>query len=328
MQLDTYRRREKNGVSKRTLKNRLSALRKFEKYVGEGEPGVEDLEKYVDEVLLELYENNEIKASTVRETYKSIKRYYKIVLNMEREVEHISDFLPVNDSDPGDYLDFEELEEFRDNIRGFRNSAIVDIMYFYARRPKEVILLNEEDIDLDNTEVEEVFDEEKDELVEKEVDRPKITFNILKKGEDHPDTVKLQTEAGETYDVFRATFLLRGKPLASLKKHMKYRGNATATITLDGEELDVHPLFVGENSRISYNTVYKAITQAGDRCKVGKNITPKVLRHSRATHLDWEGKSPGNIARDQLLHDPDSQVIGRYIHDRDADDVREVMTIE
>lgn len=312
MQLERFQRREKNTVSERTLENRLSALRKFEKFLDGKEPEPEDLEEYVDDVLLKLYEKDAIKASTVRETYKSVKRYYTIILNNEIEVEHISKWLPANDSDPGDFMDFDELDEFRDNVRTFRNQTIVDIMYFYARRPTEVILLNEEDM---------VLDPEEDE-------EPTITFNILKKGEDHPDTVELVTENGESYDVFRATFDLRDEVVSSVEKHMKFSSSYTASITMAGEEMDVHPLFLGQNGRISYNTVYKAITQAGDRCNVDKNITPKVLRHTRSTHLDWSGLSPGNIARDQLVHAPDSQVIGRYIHDRDEDDVREVLTLD
>jgi integrase/recombinase XerD len=103
------------------------------------------------------------------------------------------------------------------------------------------------------------------------------------------------------------------------------------TIEADEEwmqEERVSPLFTTTHGRISYDTIYKKIKSIAEEADIDKNITPKSLRHSRATHLDWDGKSPEVIARQQLAHNPDTQTISNYIHDRDEDDVREVMVTD
>jgi len=306
MQLETYKTRQENNIAERTLETRLGALSTFEEYIGEGEPDVDDVEDFIEH-LIEKHNNGEMKASTIREYYKIIRRYFVVVLNEGGDsLDRIAEWLPDNDSDPGDFLDTNELELFRDSMRGFRDLAIVDVMYFYARRPTEVILLNEEDLDKDEG---------------------TITFNILKKNNDNK-TVKLELENGDEYDVMRATFELRDRPQKSVNKWLKFKPKVEQTVMLEGKEMTVHPLFTAASGRIGYNSIYKMITQGCDRAGIGKNITPKSLRHSRATHLDWDGRTPGNVARHMLLHDPDSQVIGRYVHERDSDDVREVMTLD
>ena len=99
-------------------------------------------------------------------------------------------------------------------------------------------------------------------------------------------------------------------------------------IVLDGEDKTVHPLFFTSHGRRTYGAVYKKTKDIADRVGLEKNVTPKVLRHSRSTHLDWQGGAPGNIARDMLIHDPETNVISRYIHDRGEDEVRDVMGVE
>lgn len=305
MEIQKYKRRAKHNVSESTLNSRLSGQRRLKKFIGEDrEPTPEDVEEWIDS-LIDEYEAGEIKASTIRGYYKSVRYYFAVVLGQEDELDHISNWLPTATSDPGEYLSEEEWELFLDNCRVFSYRALFNIMYYYARRPTEVILLNEEDID---------FEEET------------ITFNILKKKE-HGLPV-LETEDGTERPVLRATFELTDAVKDVLTVHMNHKPDIEKEIMFDGEPLTVHPLFTGRNGRVSYSTVYRQFKKIIERAGIEKNVTPKGLRHSRATHLDWSGQAPGNIARDMLIHDPDTNVISRYIHDRGEQQVRDVMSVE
>lgn len=304
MQLQKYESRAKHRVSESTLNARLAGQRSLQSFIGEDkEPTPDDVEEWVDH-LIDRFENGDIKASTIREYFKAIRYYFRIIHGDSDDIEYISNYLPKNDADPGDYLTLEEWDRLRNAVQGYRDRAFVEVMYFYGRRPTEVILLNEEDIDLEEE---------------------TITFNILKKGD--PNLPVLETE-DDSYRVLRATFELKAVPKHHIEKWLPYNSENTETIVLDDEEMEVTPLFSTPRGRISYNTVYHMVKQASKRARIDKNITPKAMgRHSRATHLDWDGNAPGNIARDILLHDPDTSVIGRYIHDREEDQVREVMTL-
>lgn len=313
MQLDKYERRAKHNISKSTLRSRMSAMRNFEEFIGGGEPDADDFEEWVDH-MIEQYENGEMKASTIREYCKAVKYYFQVVHGDAEDIEHVFNWLPSNDSDPGDFLTEEEWDEFLDNIPGVRYNAIFTTMYHYARRPTEIILLNRGDVKLSD-EVEE--DEE-----------PTITFNILKKPDPVGEELPRMTVGGETYKRFRATFQLEPEVESAIKSYLPYRAKITQTIEIDGEEVEVEPLFTTSQGRISYSSVWREAKEGMKRAGIEKNVTPKTMRHTRATHLDWYGNSPGNIARDMLVHDPDSQVIGRYVHDRDEDDVREVMSMK
>lgn len=304
MQLEKYKRRSEHSVSESTMASRMSALRKLRDFVGEGEePSVEDVEEWVDHMIEEFEEGN-IKSSTIRQYLKAAIYYFEVVHNEPEALDHIKKFLPENDSDPGDFLTEEEMDLMRRSFHNIRYNAIYELMYLYARRPSEVILLNKEDID---------FEEET------------ITFNILKKKSSDLPTLKCN---GEERRVMRATFKLKEKAREVIETYLEYRPDHTEVIELDGEEYEVHPLFTTHNGRISYSAVWTRIKKVAHRMNIDKNITPKSMRHSRATHLDWNGKVPGNIARDQLLHSPNSDVIGRYIHDKGEDQVREVMEPE
>ena len=301
MSIKRYVRREKNVVSERTLKTRRRVVEDFIRQQGE-DPDVSDFEDYIDG-LLKRYENDDIKASTIKEYYKIVKRYFD-VMGVEGDVDHIKEWLPANDSHPGEYLKPKELNKFKRSINKLRDKALVDLMYYYARRPKEVMLLNREDIDLEEG---------------------TITFNILKK--NNHETVTLELENGDEYEVLRATFEIKDEWFANVEKYLMFSPQNEHEIKLDGEEQTITPLFSKANGRITYSTIYNVVSRANDRSGVDKNITPKSLRHSRATHLDHAGESPEQIARHQLLHGPGSDVIDRYIHEKDEQDVREVMTI-
>ena len=291
MHIEKYKKRAKHNIAESTLNTRLSGQRNIEEFIGEDrEPTVDDVEDWVDH-LIDKYERGEIKSSTIREYFKAVKYYFQVVKGESEALDHMSKWLPTSDSDPGEHLELEEWEAMRDAVSGYRDSAFLDLMYFYARRPSEVIGINREDIDLEEG---------------------TITFPILKKKED-----------------FRATFELLEEPRKSLERWLPYSGDVEEEIEWKGETRVVHPVFTTSEGRISYSTVYNMVKRVADKAGINKNVTPKGMgRHSRATHLDWEGNAPGNIARDMLVHDPDTDVIGRYIHDRSEDDVREVMSLD
>ena len=327
MQLERYKKRVEQDVDRDTMNTRLTAQRSLEKFIGEDkEPTIDDVEDWLDH-LIDLHHEGKMKASTIREYFKGVKYYFMVVLREDKEeFERISEWLPKNDSDAGDYLTEEEWERIRKQFTGYRDRAFMEVMYFYARRPTEVILVNEEDIGTHTT-TEEVDGEEK------EVEIDTITFNILKQKDPTLPTLKIDKQDDGTwkdeYRVMRATFELAEEPKSFIDKWLPYNREITEIIELDGEEKEVTPLFCTNQGRISYNSIYKMVKNAADQARIDKNVTPKAMgRHSRSTHLDWSGRAPGNIARDLLIHDPDTNVIGRYIHDRGESDVREVMRLD
>lgn len=312
MQLEKYKRRERNQVGEGTVKSRLSALRRFKEFTGDKEPEVEDVEEWIDH-LIDLHEQGEIKASTIRQYFKSVKHYFSKVKNEPESLDHISNWMPELDIDHGAFLDREEWERLRRSIYNIRDRAIIEIMYHYARRPGEVILLNKEDVDLEED---------------------TIKFNILKKEkDDRGDKLPLLKlyEDGEVYRehrVYRATFELIPEVREYVEQVIEHGSDDSETVEYDGEEMEVHPLFSANKPRITYGTVWSMIKKHAENAGIEKNITPKSWRHSRATHLNWAGHSPDQIADRQLIHDPDTDVIGAYVHPRDEDDVREVMSTD
>lgn len=287
MKLKAYERRAKNRVKDNTLESRMSGLRQFDDFLDhDEEPTVEDAEEYAD-WLLEQYEAGVYSSATVRQYYKCVRYYFSTMMGNEDELDHISQWLPEESNDHGDYLDFDEWDLLRKNAYAYREDAIIELMYRYGRRPGEVRLINLDDVDLD---------------------KEQITFNILKK--DKP---------------LRATFELMEEPKRKIEKYLEYRIDQEIEAEHPWEEGTVEPLFTTGNGRISYDTIWVNVKKIADRAGIDKNITPKSMRHSRATHLDWEGNSPEEIARHQLIHEPDTKVIGAYIHDREEEQVREPM---
>lgn len=309
MQLTKYKKRESNRVSERTLKSRLSALNRLEDFVGGGEITVEDVEEWIDH-LIDEFEKGNIKSSTIRQYLKSVDYYFEAVKGEYDSIEHIKRRLPDPDVDHGEYLDEEEWEILRSSVDNIRNRLVIELMYWYARRPGEIILLNEEDID---------------------VEEKTIVFNILKKSKDdrgRPLPYIELTRDGEVYDrfqVMRATFELVDEVEYLMNMHLTHSPKKKQTVIYDGEEMEVTPLFCGNNARISYSAVWSMIKNEVKKAGIDKNITPKSARHSRSTHLNWQGHTPDEIADQQLLHDPESNVVSGYVHEREEEDVRGVM---
>jgi len=312
MQLDTYKRRE--DVSKSTLNGRISALNRLESFIEGDEPEVEDVEEWVDH-LIEEHDTGEIKASTMRQYLKSVRYYFRKVKREPDAIDHIFNWLPENDVDPGEFMTEEEWEMVIQSVHNIRNRTIIYLMYYHARRPTEIRLLNKSDIDLEEG---------------------TIKFNILKKKEDDRGRklplmeLKKGGEVYESHPVFKASFELDEESKELVEMWLSHRPNVTETIVLDGEEIEVEPLFATSHGRISYDTIRNATKKAARTAGLDKNIIPKSNRHSRATHLDWAGHSPGEIARQQLLHDPDTgtDVVDTYVHERGEDDVRETLSTE
>jgi len=302
MKLDTYEKRTKHNVSDVTMKTRMSALKNLEDFIGEGEPTVDDVEEWVDH-MIERYEDGDIKASSIHQYFNSIKYYFDTIHGDNRDITHMQQWLPKPSTDHGDFLTEDEWKQFIGSIYNYRDRAIFLLMYEYARRPGEIRLLNEEDIGYDEDE-----------------DVHTITFTILKK--------QRTTDGNE----FRATFNLKDNCKSALDQYMdKYeRGDHEEIKQIEDEEKTVHPLFTTSHGRISYDSIYKMSKKYARQAGIdsNKNIMPKTMRHTRATHLDWAGFEPGEIARHQLVHGPNTQVISAYIHDRSEDQVREVMDIE
>lgn len=291
MQIDKYVQREKHNISESTLNSRLSALRKFKAFVGtDKDVKPHHVEDWIDH-LIEEYEEGNVTAGTIKQYYKAVKYYWQKINGNADEIEHVREWIPVGKTDHGDYLTREEWDQLRDVITSLREKAIFELMYYYARRPGEVILINMDDIDFDEG---------------------TITFNILKK--DEP---------------FRARFNLRDEARIAIESYLTYRSGQTVEAEYPWEDGEtVEPLFTTSHGRISYDTVWKKIKELADKAGIDKNITPKSMRHSRTTHLDRAGEAPDVIARQQLLHDPESNVVGHYVHPRDEEDVREVMELD
>lgn len=312
MQLDKYEKRERNKVGESTLNSRMSALRNLDKFIGGGEPSVEDVEDWVDN-LIDEFEAGNIKSSTIRQYLKAVKYYFSKVLGQDGDLQHITDWLPEKDVDHGAYMTEQEWETLRNSVHNIRDRAFIEVLYHYARRPTEVLLLNKEDVDFEeNT----------------------IRFNILKKEKDDRGEklpmleLKRDGEVYKQHRVFRATFELVPDIKNRLNKLIEFGTLKKETVAYNGEEKEVTPLFGADNARMSYTAALKMVKRNAERAGIEKNITLKSGRHSRATHLNWAGHSPDEIADKQLVHDPESDVIGAYVHPRDEDDVREVMSTE
>lgn len=291
MQIQKYEKRAGNNISEGTLKSRVSALNNFQTFLGDGkEPTVEDVEEWVDD-LIEQFDRGEVKAGTIKQYFNSVRYYFEMIHGSSDELEHIRKWIPTGETDHGDYLDHQEWEKLMSVITNYRDRAFVQLMYEYARRPGEVLLLNRQDVNMDEE---------------------TITFTILKKKK-----------------ALRAKFTLRPESKEVIENLYKFSAEMEVPAEHDWEEGEtVVPLFVSRNGRVSYDTMWRAIKGYTQKAGLEKNITPKSMRHTRATHLDWAGHSPAEIARHQLVHDPDTDVISAYIHDRDEEQVREPMTID
>lgn len=300
MDIDRYKKRVGHQISGSTLSSRVSALRSLDNFIGGGEPIEQDVEDWVEYLM----SRDDVKNSTIREYFKTVRSYFRIVKGENDPLEAVERWVPSNDSDPGDFLTVDEWEALLSKIYNPRNKAVYSIMYHYARRPSEILFLNKEDVDFDEM---------------------TIRFLILKKTDP---TLPDITIGGETRKLFRATYELKEEPAKAIKRGIKYGPEIVDTIKEDGEEREVYPLFTTSEGRLSYDTVYNAVKKASDAAGIKKNVTPKTMRHSRATHLDWNGHAPGNIGRDMLIHSPDTNVVGRYIHDREGSDVREPMELK
>lgn len=292
MQIEKYKRRTSHNIADSTLNSRISAFNNFESHGYSGEVTVDKVEKWIDELIQE-YEDEKISTGSIRQYYNAMRSYFKQVKGDPTALDHITSWLPKGKTDHGDYLTTEEWEKMINGIISYRDRTVILLMYEYARRPGEIRLLNMDDI---------VFSDKADD------NEGTITFNILKKRRD-PDE-----------DVFRATFKLKENCERALKEYIEYARDEYE------DEDGNRPLFTTSHGRISYDSIWIFVKKYAKDIAPDKNITPKSMRHSRATHLDWDSDySPEQIARDQLIHEPGTDVISAYIHDRSESQVRDVL---
>lgn len=313
MELQTYERRAGNSIAQSTLNTRMSALRQFRDFIDNREPTIQDVEDWIEHMIMEFDKNN-IKASTIREYYGAVASYWRTMHGNDEDISHVTKWFPKNDVDHGEFLDFEEWKRLRNAASAPRESCFIDMMYYYARRPGEVLFVNLEDIDLEND---------------------TIMFNVLKARHRSNGTIEVPSYSksfhlGGEKDVLRATFELHPEVRKSIEKYQMFRIPRQQVIKIDGTPQEVQPLFTASNDRMHYQTFYDNIKKIAEKAGITKNISPKSLRHTRSTHLDWEGNEPGTIARQQLIHSPatGTNVIQGYIHERGEGEVREVMTTE
>ena len=305
MEVEKYRERIARNVSDSTVSSRVSAVKNLDSFVGGGDVTPDDVADWVDH-LSEKHANGEIKSSTIRQYVRSVDNYFEVIKGEYDQLEHVKRTIPENDVDHGDYMTNEEWDAFLEAAVSIENELIIKLMYYYARRPTEILLLNKEDVDLDEG---------------------TITFNILKKKDNN--LPHLITEDSR-HRVMRATFEILPEVEDELERYMKYSSEGTEVVKLEEnneivEEMEVTPLFQGSQGRYCYETLRLRIKKVAKKAGIQKNITPKSERHSRATHLDWEGESPEEISRHQLLHGPNSDSIKNYIHEKEESEVRKVM---
>jgi integrase len=303
MNIQKFKKRTETKIAESTMNTRISGIKNLQGFLDHNdEPSPEDVEDWVDHLIDKHAEGN-ISSGTIDVYFKAVCYYFRAVHGDDRDIQHLSRVLPTKEVDHGDYLQPEEWEKLRSYALNRRLRAFVDLMYYYARRPAEVRLLNWEDVDFGEG---------------------TITFNIVKKKEN-----------------LRATFNLKKEVEDSLKAYKDFSINQTETLeeyvdqingNIDEPELiwseEVTPIFTTSHGRISQDTIWRNIKNLADKAGIDKNVTPKTMRHTRTTHLDWEGHSPEEIARHQLVHEPDSNVVGGYIHDRPETEVRETMELD
>lgn len=289
MQVERYTKIASNNVSESTVNSRVSGLNSFMRHAGNVEPNKENVEAWMEHLIEEFNEGN-VSSGTIKQYFKSVKYYMETLHGGADEIEHVRKWIPDGETDHGDYLTEEEWERLISYTMSRRNETFYILMYQYARRPGEVLLLNMEDINFE---------------------KGTITFPILKKQEP-----------------FRATFELEENSKKAIQEYLDYRSNVMVEAEQDWEEEEVSPLFSSTQGRIKYDTMWREMKKDVARAGIDKNISPGSLRHTRATHLDWSGADPGSIARHQLLHGPNTNVIDAYIHDRDEEQVRKPMSTE
>mgnify|MGYP006273316047 CR=1 FL=1 len=303
MNIEKFRKRTETSIAESTLNSRISGIKHLQRFMDhDGEPEPEDVEEWVDHLIEEVSEGN-ISSGTADVYFKAVCYYFRAVKGDDSDIQHLSRVLPTKEVDHGDYLQPEEWEKLQSYALNRRLRAFVDLMYYYARRPAEVRLLNWEDVDFEGG---------------------TITFNIVKKKKNLRATFNLKDEVKESLKAYKEFSIGQSETRDEYVDHIN--GSIDEPEMIWGEE--VHPIFTTSYGRISQDTIWRNIKNLADKAGIDKNVTPKTMRHTRTTHLDWEGHSPEEIARHQLVHEPDSNVVGGYIHDRPETEVRETMELE
>jgi site-specific recombinase XerC len=123
----------------------------------------------------------------------------------------------------------------------------------------------------------------------------------------------------------RAKYTLFEDIESKISTYLSYKHGYTDLQEACGKD---EPLFKGNSGEISYNAVYQDFTKRVANIDIDKKLSPKQIRHSRATHLDRSGHDTSSIVRNQLVHSPKTDLSSTYIHEGGEEYVREPMTID
>lgn len=159
LDLDTFLLRARRVYSEATLRKKLVVLRVFDRFLEEKglKPCLESLNLWLDELV-----KRGLSDGAIRVYFNHVLSYFELMMLEvdERRLRNVRRRLPPYSPGRVDFLTEEEVAKIISETRNLRYRLIFALMYSYARRLGEVLLLSRNDIDLKNN---------------------KISFTILKK---------------------------------------------------------------------------------------------------------------------------------------------------
>ncbi len=197
------------------------------------------------------------KKTTILRKIASIRGFYKY-LYRERLIEvNPADSLiaPKKGKTLPKFLTDDEMEKILDNVEintpaGFRNKAILELLWATGMRVSELSGLNFEDLELDNNEIR-VF------------------------GKGAKERIVLISNRAKKY---LEQYIKTARPLVAGVNGIKV------------DESDSSPVFINNTGyRLQTRTIRNVINQIVEKIQLPKHVTPHVFRHSFATRLIENG---------------------------------------
>ncbi len=197
------------------------------------------------------------KKNTILRKISSIRGFYKY-LNREKIIAaNPADALiaPKKGKPLPKFLTDDEMEKILDNVSistpaGFRNKAILELLWATGMRISELSGLNFGDLELDNNEIRVFGKGAKERIV--------LVSNRAKR--------------------FLIQYIQSARSLIPCSNAIKI------------DTSDSSPVFINKTGyRIQNKTIRNAINEVVDRIQLPKHVTPHVFRHSFATHLIENG---------------------------------------
>ena len=159
LDLDTFLLRARRVYPEKSLRKKLIVLRLYDRFLEEKglELGLESLNLWLDELT-----RKGLSDGTIYVYFYDVLSYFDLMmLDLdERKLRSLKRRLPSQPAGQADFLTEEEVVKIIHGTKSLMHRLIFALMYSYARRLSEVLLLTRSDIDLEND---------------------KITFTILKK---------------------------------------------------------------------------------------------------------------------------------------------------